>query len=417
MCLSRSAHGLVPNHPIFRGPLPVDLRYEARPTPDNYKRYVSGAGLPDTLQVWQVDQADYTTDKSLQPGTVSNGYGFTDSPDAEVVAGGINSKAHNSVALGRHGSLFLWGFASAPSGMTPSGRNAFVNTVCYIRKFDHQPRQVRRVARDRGWALESARFAKDEAKVESLRQDLEFLRPGDKRDFLVDEDCKALGRSNRSVALLEACIDCLAKGQDTERATRLLERYTGKTLADAAEWRTWLTAAKPRLFFSDVGGYRWFLATDLDAELRQRAAAAPCPALDGDQPMAATVMASTQEVRPGEVVTLAVRLRIADGWHAYGDLPADSPYRPVKVECTLPAGWTAVGRVTPPATQEYPAEKGVRVFTGDAVFLQRVRVAAAATPGEVSLGFKVGYMVCDEATCLPPAQLTAAAAVRVLAAK
>ena len=417
MCLGRSAHGLVPNHPIFRGPLPVDIQYAKAPTPESYAHYVSGADLPAELDVWHVDQADYKTDKSLQPGTVSNGYGFADSPDAEVIAGGLNSKACNSVALGRHGALFLWGFASAPSGMTASGRNAFVNATCYIQKFDHQPLQVRNAARDRGWALESAHSTKDAAKLASVRADLEFVRRGEKRDFLIDEDCKALGISNRRLALLEACIGNLETGTDQERSARLLARYTDQSFATAAEWRRWFAASKPRLFFSDVGGYRWFEAIDQDAELRRRAAAEPCVPATAEQAVVTTVTPFPTAAQPGEVVTLAVRLHIAEGFHAYGDLPTDSAYQPVTLAPELPAGWSTVGRTSLPASQDHASERGVRVFTGDPVFLLRVRAASNATPGAMTVPVKVAFMVCDEMRCLPPDEVMVAATVQVLGSK
>src|SRR5688500_11692244 len=105
MCLARSAHGLVPNHPLFRGPFPVDLQFEQEPTPKNYRSFADGVALPASLPVWRVETKDYTNDKRLQPGTVAAGYGFADSPDAEVIANGINSKGPAAVALGRHASF------------------------------------------------------------------------------------------------------------------------------------------------------------------------------------------------------------------------------------------------------------------------------------------------------------------------
>ena len=193
--MTRSAHGLVPNHPIFQGPFPVEINYATVPTPDNYRRYIDGIDLPAELAVWHVDTTDFKTDELLKPGTVSTGWGFADSPDAEVIALGINtSKGPSAVALGRHGSLFLWGFACEPGRMTPSGRNAFLNAISYIRKFDHAPRLVEGAARDRRWALQRA--MDDPEQLAQARRDLEFLR-AEGREYVVDEDCKALGISNR----------------------------------------------------------------------------------------------------------------------------------------------------------------------------------------------------------------------------
>lgn len=415
MCLARSAHGVAPNHSIFQGPRAVAVTFSEAPTPASYRKYWVGRDLPDTLQVWQVDHEDYTTTDGMQPGTVSTGHGFLDSPDAEVVAGGINSKSHNAVALGRHGSLFLWGFASAPSGMTPAGRAAFVNSIAYIKRFDHQPRLIETVARDRGWALESAHFKGDTAQLAALQADLEYLRPedGEGRGFVVDEDCEALGLSNRSLALLDECVRRLEADDDTERATRLLRRYTEQSLDAAAEWRRWLDGARGALFFSDIGGFVWREAVDHDARLRARAVAAPCPKVTATAPVAATAMLSHATARPGDVITAAVRVHMADGWHTYGALPKGSPYRPLAIHPALPEGWSVVGAVDAPASEPYASEPGVEIYTGDAVFLVRLRVPRDADAGEHDLDFDVSFMVCDESACLPPGEQRATATLTV----
>jgi hypothetical protein len=94
------------------------------------------------------------------------------------------------------------------------------------------------------------------------KENLEYLRPtGDSPpQFAVDEDAKAVGPSNRKVELLDRCIVRLEKHDQPELALRLLKRYTQESFETATQWRNWLDANRGRIFFSDVGGYKFFVA-------------------------------------------------------------------------------------------------------------------------------------------------------------
>jgi hypothetical protein len=148
MCLDKSAHGLVPQHEIFQKPYPVNLEYDTVPTPEEYRHRGLKPGEP--LKVWHVQTQGYQT-KGVSPGVVSMGDGFADSPDAEVISGGVNHKTPTAVALGRQGPFFLWGFSAAPKEMTDAGRLVFLNSVVYTARFDRAPLLVRQVkdSRDR----------------------------------------------------------------------------------------------------------------------------------------------------------------------------------------------------------------------------------------------------------------------------
>jgi len=107
--------------------------------------------------------------------------------------------------------------------------------------------------------------------VAYYKENLEYLRPGDgdllglvvagngTYGFVVDEDAKAVGPSNRRAELLERCVTKLKKNDHAEVALRLLKRYTSQTFETAGPWRTWLDQNRRRLFFSDVGGYKFFV--------------------------------------------------------------------------------------------------------------------------------------------------------------
>ena len=199
------------------------------------------------------------------------------------------------------------------------------------------------------------------------------------------------------MALLDHCVSALERGEDVERSLRLLERYTGLGHETASEWWEWLSAARANLFFSDIGGYRFFEAKDGGG-----ANSAPAADRRGDHPV--TISASVEPARaaPGDIVTVAVQLSHAPGWHTYVSTPADSPYDATRLSIELPAGWSTVGRWSEPPSEPMPGEPGVRIATGETVFLQRVRVGAGGVSGETRLKTWIGYVVCDAERCLPP---------------
>jgi hypothetical protein len=276
--LQGSAHGVVPTHEIFQGPFPVNVEFEEADTPESYRHWPGGAELAKKLQVWKVQNKEFP---AIDPGLVSDPYGFDDSPDAEVISSGINSKGPEAVALGRHGNFFLWGFSAQPSDMTVSGRNCFLNSICYIKKFDGQPPLVRKTSSGRRWALVYAGYAKSYGDQEFVKRlfpkalrdefgtdsdkylryyqdNLEYLHPGES-GFEVDEEVKELGLSNRKVELLDRCVKMLTEGDHAPLARSILRRYTNEDFSQSDEWHAWLEQNRDRLFFTDTGGYKFMV--------------------------------------------------------------------------------------------------------------------------------------------------------------
>ncbi|MAG57000.1 MAG: hypothetical protein CMJ83_11960 [Planctomycetes bacterium] len=260
------------SHPIFNTPDKVELVYEEIDTPDHYARYPEGPALGKKLKVWRVHGKLRAKDYGL----VSDGYGFDDSPDCEYISGGVNSKGPRSVALGRQGNFFLWGFSAPPGDMTDQAKRVFVNTLVYMKQFDGQRPLGQKAGRARGWAYVFAHWLGDDhlsqyAKKSFGARELEesggdpkkmaallkrhdgFLRHDN--GWTIDRDALALGLANRDPALLERCVSLLEKGEDRERALRLLRRYTGEEHGDAKAWRRWFEARKDRLYFTDTGGF------------------------------------------------------------------------------------------------------------------------------------------------------------------
>ncbi len=280
-----AAHAESLEHEVFQKPFKVEPEFEYRKTPPNYHRRHLGEGkLPDKMKVWRVQDHSKVYGK-IPNSVVARAYGFTDSPDAEVLAKGFNTgKEYGAVGVGRHGNFLQWGYSLPPSKMTEAGRKFFLNCVCYIHKFDSKAPLIRRTSSHRWNALRlaavtdqlttknffSGTFSSDLMKkyegdadglVQYYKNDFEFIY----RDkiFRIDSELKSLGMdSNRNLDTLERLISFLQDENQTDIAQRLLARYTKQSFESAEEWQSWFESNRDRIFFSDVGGYKFLVVPE-----------------------------------------------------------------------------------------------------------------------------------------------------------
>jgi hypothetical protein len=299
-----AAHAESLDHEVYRTPFAIQPEFESWDTPDNYKFFHVGPGkLPDKMKVWLVQKLG-----KKGGGVVAYGEGFTDSPDAEILVLGFNSgKPYGSVGVGRHGNFLQWGYSAPPSQMTEPGRRLFLNCIYYIHRFDGKAPLVRDESSPRTAVLFSARsvnrgasdarqsflrsfpetlyekyHADPNGLVQYYRENLEWvyrnrpprLSPGmtaknpqefvkllqGDRVFRVDEELKGLGiDSNRKVASLQRLIELLDDPQRAATAKKLLNLYTDQSFETPQQWRQWFDESKDRLYFTDVGGYKFIV--------------------------------------------------------------------------------------------------------------------------------------------------------------
>lgn len=140
LCLDADAHHIHTEHPLFQGPFPVKMTLVKKPTPEamfSYP-YSGGSVAPDSLPMWRVQRDGYQSHPGVRIGMVSRPGGFEDSPEAEMISGGVSAKSWDAVAIGRHGNFLHWGFAVSPDGMTEEAQNVFANAIVYIAGFAGQ---------------------------------------------------------------------------------------------------------------------------------------------------------------------------------------------------------------------------------------------------------------------------------------
>jgi len=315
------------DHPIFQGPLAPAIEIGGIDTPAHYRSWHGGRELPEKLPAWTVQSGE--PGKSVDFGLVSSGYGYEDSPDAEWISGGVNSKGPWSMALGRQGNWFLWGFAGDPTQMTASARRVFVNTIVWMDRFDGRaPLHAtgrgaagRMSPRDEVLNLccTIEKYGGQERMQDYLRSQLservldefgldaaalsayfgeriEYVLPAKSRvklrdheteacRFDVDETLEGYRVSNRRPEFLDLMQRLLEqKGAADPAVAELTDRYLPAEAPRApAQFRRWVADRRGRLYFSDFYGYRWFVAPE-GLPSRPTAGAIPPAAPSGSPP-------------------------------------------------------------------------------------------------------------------------------------
>ncbi len=140
LCLAGDALGWKPDHPIFQGPFKVNIKTGMKPTPSTAFEYgkIYGYTLPEETEMWTVQSKDYINDQSYRIGMVSRPWGYLDSPETEIISGGVSGKSIDAVAIGRHANFLHWGFSASPTYLTEAGKAALANAIVYISQFAGQ---------------------------------------------------------------------------------------------------------------------------------------------------------------------------------------------------------------------------------------------------------------------------------------
>lgn len=224
----------------------------------------------------------------------------------------------------------------------------------------------------------------------------------------VDEDCKAWGIPNNDKRLLEKAISCLEKGEETDRAQRILDRYTMCTFETPAEWRKWYDTYEKDIFFTESGG--WVFMIDGPATLPgndYHAREAKAKESAGTAEASQATLKATSQQEPVSVAArlvreegnnhIEVKVRIHAGFHIYGKVAASDPYIPVKIAASqLPQGVTADEPVMP--TAQPFGSAGTTVYEGEKTFSLPL---SGSGKGEVKCS--VTWQCCDDHVCMPPA--------------
>jgi hypothetical protein len=222
-------------------------------------------------------------------------YEFADVPEVEFFCGGVNEKTPRASAIWRQGNLLHFGFEQSPPQMNDTGRAMLVNSIAYISRFtEDRPIDVtpsvfgsepiaptRRRAgyftdlkRFPDWqmesltntfssaALKSFEWRNREAATTWFQAARPWLHPGPGNLLEVDEEAKRLGILFDSAEFLPRTIRALREEKTKAEAASLLVRYAPEgpgASARADAWQKWSEENAAYLFYSEMGGYRWYL--------------------------------------------------------------------------------------------------------------------------------------------------------------
>lgn len=220
---------------------------------------------------------------------------FEDVPGLEIISDGVSTTTLGSIAIGRQGRFLLWGFTADPEGLTPVGRELFLNSVrylfrkragksvpfvCHTRHYlKFRCDSVLETLREKSPRAEDTRKAFEEILKPAARAEVQKLNVeeygawlkenfgyivGDpasasrhKDVYDVDADARALKTPNNKLESLEGWIRLL-NGDERDKARRCIDRYVGKGLEPAdGDWAGWFGRMKGRIVFCDSAGFRF----------------------------------------------------------------------------------------------------------------------------------------------------------------
>jgi hypothetical protein len=228
----------------------------------------------------------------MEPGWCTYVYEHLQAPELEVICGGINCKTPKAGAVWRQGNLLHFGFEQAPMTLNEAGRALLVNSIAYIARFTEDRPIIRppcvfvsgkrivdreaigRLLKRKGdlailayiLAPETHAIVKEKSREEIAEWFVsvgDYLYADEGGRLTVDEQARAFGVAPASTAFLNQTIASLSQPDDrTPLARQLLARYVpdGPDPEGSAEqWKNWQTENEHYLFFSDTGGYRWYV--------------------------------------------------------------------------------------------------------------------------------------------------------------
>jgi len=418
LCLDAHAYNIDKSHSIFKGPFKVSLTMEELPTPKDalsFQKYYKDI-IPATQQMWRVQTQGYMTTPDFRVGMVCRPWGFTDSPDTEVISGGVSLKSPDAIAIGRHGNFFHWGFAASPDYMTQEAKVVFANAVHYTSKLKGEKVIARKYDDRKSTRNEMffvySRSPKDSA-VMSINLPYLYMDKGSRSGLKIDEDAKLVGVATNNHLILDRAITMLEKGESADVAQRILDRYTLVTFCSPKGYRDWYEKYNQDLFFTESGGFYFLVnpkskpnttagesnpiyGNDYSLMLIERAArGVKVGETDNLNPVNAAV--TLVRLDNGEIAVVA-RVKIEKGFHIYAKVSEREPYIETVADFIAPNGYSAYGERNKPASVKY-GENGTFIYEGDFIFYQKF---LGKGPGQFKFNF--AYQCCDDQICMPPVE-------------
>ncbi len=452
-CLSPYAYGLG-DHEITRGPIAVD-RSQATDidTPKDWQHAIKDAKV-SVLPLLVNEGANRS-----RHGWCTYTYEHAQAPELELICGGINAKTPLAGAIWRQGHLLHFGFEESPDQLNQNGRAILVNSICYIAKFSEDRPIIRTPSPsyskirilDRnaiGRAIDRPEIDLKQYVIYFMAPELQtqiedldraglgkwfdevrpYIHANELGKLTIDQTARELGIAPNQMEFFPQAFKLLdQQGSSREQAIDLLRRYapelSEKNIESPDGRQRWWNENRNYLFFSDTGGYRWYLdplakkrgvpTSELRGSDRTTSVQLADPT-QNDSVIAGSAV-SRAKAKWGDEITISVRIRIAEGWHIYDtDLPTGFGSA-TKLELELPKQVQPIAEWTHPT----PTRKSVNgaeqfVYRGDVTFSRRLKVESDADVGTLTIRCLLAYQACDEALCFPLKRIPLSANIEIV---
>ena len=124
-----------------------------------------------------------------------------------------------------------------------------------------------------------------------------------------------------------------------------------------------------------------------------------------------------ESVPRGKSGTIALRFRVASGFHINSNTPKEEYLIPTDLKLDPPTD-IIVGKVTYPpgvdASLPFAPDEKLSVYTGPFDLSVTVRPLVSVPPGKYSFRGELKYQACDNAACYPPKKLPVEFEVKVV---
>jgi hypothetical protein len=223
-------------------------------------------------------------------------------------------------------------------------------------------------------------------------------------ELVVDEDAKSLGIAVDDIRLIDTAISMLEKRTDTEKAKRILVRFTLEDFPTAAQWRAWFDKNRSNMFFTESGGWIWLInsrekgVNDYRRWEDRKADRFLNPGETSDQDPV-SIAGYVQTLQNGQKAVY-IKVRVHPGYHIYNFVAKADPFIPTEVTIALPDGFKKVGSLSIPRSRAIDTA-GTTAFEGESTFIQTFEGS-----GEGSVECKVYYQCCNNGICFPPKEKT-----------
>ena len=218
-----------------------------------------------------------------------------------------------------------------------------------------------------------------------------FYGAGSFNQFVVDEDARYLKTPNQDQRILEKSIALWEKGKEVELAKRILQRYTDRQFQTPREWREWYEQNKKRLFFTEVGGYKFLENVQQHKTIGSVNSAADLP----------PVNVSAQVIEKEDKRYVCVTFEMQPGYHIYAEGSGNTPFVVTSLNVECPSGIQSVGPFLKPTGVLLEGTEDVMVYEGKVQFFQEIIGVS-----EELVRCKLTYQCCNDLICMPPVEET-----------